>query len=547
MQRTGRKATAGLRWAVFAMVVVLVVVTLHARGWPGGFLSDDFSHLDWIHRADLEHRLGEWTLQRFWQPLASGNFAWRPLAFASYVLDWRLFGTTAAGWQATNLALHLANVALVGGLAWKWLPQATASRAAAAAISAAVLAAFPFAGEVTFWLVGRFDLLAALFALSFLATFRSGRVGAGPWRQSLRVASLIGALLAKESAMPLPFVALPIAAALAASGADVPATGGALRSVKFAVRELLPAWIAFAGYALARQLLFGTPLKVYPASTFPHSLGELLDRIAPLAAVATRQPGEYGAPWAVALALSLALVTALVVADVVRRRPSSAPLAAALLVAAVAYTIAPASSFPVASWHGDGARSFYLPWLFVALAGGMAFAPGGARRALGALLVALLLFGQQGSLRQWHEAAATMRQVQAAVPGLARHVGPDGYALILLPDQIGVAVFVRNAQGGMVSRPTQADDHLDRVAGATWGDLPTWERRFTGDEPWAPKADRPFAVADYRGVYCWNPATATLVAIDAGGAIADRHAWRDALRGNALRLGCLPGTAGSVE
>ena len=55
MQRTGRKATAGLRWAVFAMVVVLVVVTLHARGWPGGFLSDDFSHLDWIHRADLEH------------------------------------------------------------------------------------------------------------------------------------------------------------------------------------------------------------------------------------------------------------------------------------------------------------------------------------------------------------------------------------------------------------------------------------------------------------------------------------------------------------
>ena len=65
-----------------------------------------------------------------------------------------------------HLLFNLANVALVGGLAWKWLPQATASRAAAAAISAAMLAAFPFAGEVSFWLVGRFDLLAALFALS---------------------------------------------------------------------------------------------------------------------------------------------------------------------------------------------------------------------------------------------------------------------------------------------------------------------------------------------------------------------------------------------
>lgn len=547
MQRAGKATTAGLRWAVFAMVVVLVVVTLHARGWPGGFLSDDFSHLDWIYRADLEHGLGGWTLQRFWQPLASGNFAWRPLAFASYVLDWRLFGATAAGWQASNLALHLANVALVGGLAWKWLPQATASRAAVAAISAAMLAAFPFAGEVTFWLVGRFDLLAALFALSFLATFRSGHVGAGPLRQSLRVASLIGALLAKESAMPLPFVALPIAAALAASGADVPATGGALRSVKFAVRELLPAWIAFAGYALARQLLFGTPLRVYPLSTSPHGIGELFDRIAPLGAVATGQPGAYGGPWAIALALSLALVAALVVADLVRRRPPVAPLAATLLVVAAAYTIAPASSIPVASPFGDGARSLYLPWCFVALGGGIVLAPGRARRIFGAVLVALLLFGQQGSLRQWQEAAATLRQVQAAVPALARHAGPDGYALILLPDQIGVALFVRNAQGGVVSRPTQAEDHLDRVAGATWGDLPRWERRFAGDEQWTPKTDRPFTMAGFRGVYCWNPATATLVAIAAGGAIADFRAWKDALRRNAPRLGCLPGTAGSPE
>ena len=221
MHQTGKRVPAATRWAVFATVILLVVVALHARGWPGGFLSDDFSHLDWIYQADRTHGLGRWVLERFWRPLESGNFAWRPIAFASFALDWRLFGTAAAGWHVESLVLHLANVVLVGFLAWKWSPDDPGVRAAAAALSAAIFAAFPFAGEVTFWLVGRFDLLAAFFALLFLATFRSGDAAAGPLRQSLRVAFLIGALLAKESAMPLPFVALPICAALASRGEGV--------------------------------------------------------------------------------------------------------------------------------------------------------------------------------------------------------------------------------------------------------------------------------------------------------------------------------------
>ena len=545
MHQTGKRRPAGTHWAAFATIVMLVVVALHARGWPGGFLSDDFSHLDWIYQADRAHGLGRWVLERFWRPLESGNFAWRPLAFASFALDWRMFGTAAAGWHAESLVLHLANAALIGGLAWNWSPDEPGARAAAAALSSAIFAAFPFAGEVTFWLVGRFDLLAALFALLFLATFRRGGVAAGLLRQSFRVAFLIGALLAKESAMPLPFVALPICAALASGGEGFSIAHARTRRVAFAVRELLPAWIAFALYALVRLILFGTPLKVYPASTFPRDIGEWVDRMAPLASVATEQPGAYGGAWALALAGALALIAALAVADAVGRRTRTRLLTAALLVSAVVYTIAPASSFPVASLQGDGARSFYLPWLFVALAAGMALAPGRARRALGVGLVVLLLIGQQGSLRQWHEAAATMRQVQAALPALAARVGPEGYALVLLPDQIRVAPFARNAQGGLASRPTQAEDHLDRVAGATWQNLPEWERLFAGGGHHALKPDKSFTMAGFRGVHCWNPATATLVAIDAGGEIADFRAWENAIAANIPRAGCLPGTAGA--
>lgn len=545
MHQAGKRVPAGTRWAVFATGILLVVVALHARGWPGGFLSDDFSHLDWIYQADRAHGLGRWVLQRFWRPLESGNFAWRPIAFASFALDWRLFGIAAAGWHAVSLALHLANVVLVGFLAWKWSPDDAGARAAAAALSAAIFATFPFAGEVTFWLVGRFDLLAALFALLFLATFRSGDAAAGPLRQSLRVAFMIGALLAKESAMPLPFVTLPICAALASRGEGVYVARGRARSVLFAVRELLPAWIAFALYALARWMLFGTPLKVYPASTFPRGIGEWIDRMAPLASVATEQPGQYGDAWALALAAALALIAALVLADAVGRRTRTRLLAVALLASAVIYAIAPASSFPVASWQGDGARSFYLPWLSVALVAGTALAPGRARRALGVGLVVLLLIGQQGSLRQWHEAAGAMRQVQAALPALAARVGADGYALVLLPDQVRVVPFARNAQGGLASRPTQADDHLDRLAGATWRDLPVWHRRFTGGEHADFNPDKSFTIAGFRGVHCWSPAQATLVAIDDGGRIADLHAWENALRADIPRAGCLPGTAGA--
>src|SRR5262249_37394552 len=63
-----------------AGLVFAVTLWLIARGAGGAFLSDDFSHLAAIFNADDRGRLSAWTLARFYEPLGSGNFAYRPIA-----------------------------------------------------------------------------------------------------------------------------------------------------------------------------------------------------------------------------------------------------------------------------------------------------------------------------------------------------------------------------------------------------------------------------------------------------------------------------------
>src|SRR5205085_5094662 len=112
--------------------------------------------------------LTSWLVERFYRPLGNATFAYRPLAFASYVGDWLLYGARATGWHVTNLLLHLANSAGVGLLVSRWLCLEERRYIGAALLGACVMATYPFAGEVTFWPVGRFDLLACGFSILYL-------------------------------------------------------------------------------------------------------------------------------------------------------------------------------------------------------------------------------------------------------------------------------------------------------------------------------------------------------------------------------------------
>ena len=103
-------------WNIAGILALLAVATagvLHLRGFGGAFLSDDYGYLHVIAHADREHHLAQWVLARFVEPVAAGNFAYRPITALTWALDWRVSGPWAAGWRLQSLALHLASAAAV--------------------------------------------------------------------------------------------------------------------------------------------------------------------------------------------------------------------------------------------------------------------------------------------------------------------------------------------------------------------------------------------------------------------------------------------------
>ena len=288
---------------ILAALAVATTIVLHVRGFAGAFLSDDFGYLHVIAHADREQLLAKWVFTRFVEPLGAGNFAYRPIAAVTWAIDWRVFGTWAAGWRMHSLALHLANAALVYCIASRWIFGRMRLHGAAM-LPAVLFAVFPFAGETTFWPAARADVLAALFSLLFLATLDGGPRVAGVYRQAIRVTLVCAALLSKESALPLAGVALLVDLALRASREGPPFRSQFAAYLRFATLDLAPSWLAFAAYVAWRSVLFGTPLKVYPQSTLPANPGDYLERLASYGGLFARQPG-IDPPWLWALVAGL--------------------------------------------------------------------------------------------------------------------------------------------------------------------------------------------------------------------------------------------------
>lgn len=181
------------RWATAA---VLAVVTLLAYlpALRGGFIWDDdkFLTLNPLIKAPD-------GLHRFWFTTQPDDY-W-PVTSTSLWIEWRLWGPNPAGYHATNVALHLAEVLLL----WKILRRLEIP---GAALGALLFAVHPLNVESVAWIAQRKNLMAMLFyELSILAFLRPGR-GAG-WT-GLSLISFVLALLSKGSVAPLPLVLLGI-------------------------------------------------------------------------------------------------------------------------------------------------------------------------------------------------------------------------------------------------------------------------------------------------------------------------------------------------
>ena len=532
LPRSDRGGAAFVALALLALAAVAIWIA----NLGGTFLSDDFAHLAVIHGAHERSALGAWVVARFFEPLGNGTFAYRPLAFATYALDWTFYGTDAVGWRLTSVLLFAANALAAGLLVHRWLAAHAPQPRFAAAFGGLLLAAYPFAGEISYWLVGRFDLLACLFSLLFLLSLPLHRPSTTR-EHALRLAFLACALWSKESVLPLPAIATLIVFSAAATG--IHAGAAMSKAARTTVRELAPSWLLLGAYLVWRYALFGSFLKVYRESTPPRALEDVWIRLSGLRDIVLANAGAHAHALTLAAA---ALIAVIVVANLRgprdagdRRRALVPPLVAGVAL----YIVAPALSFPVSSASGEGARHFYMAWLYVSLLGAMLVGWSRGARPLGVALLALLLVAQANSLRQWHSAGSVMADVVAGVGRVATTVPEDRYALLLLPDHIGVALFARTAQASIVGPPMQSRDYLPRMAPMLGIDFGHWSTLIADGEVARLKSAAAFDPVNFVGLFCWNPARRSFVPLTDGSLAREPARWEAAARANFAPAGCV--------
>jgi len=122
---------------------------------------------------------------------------YRPLTVFTYALNYRASGLSAAAFHATNVALHAATALVLFLFAGELLGSAAAAFAAAS-----IFAVHPIHVEAVAGIVGRAEILVALFALAALWVGRKPSVAAAAGAGLLYLL----ALFSKESAVTLPLL-----------------------------------------------------------------------------------------------------------------------------------------------------------------------------------------------------------------------------------------------------------------------------------------------------------------------------------------------------
>jgi hypothetical protein len=533
------------RATVFLLFIAIAVcVAIHLRAIGGDFLSDDFAHASWVAEAQSKGELFNWLVSRLYLPLGSGNYAYRPVVFASYALDWVIYGTNAAGWHLTNLVIHLINGALIFVFGLRLAARAGIGDARSTAFAvAALFLAIPFAGESTFWPVGRFDLLACMFSLGFLLLL----LGAHP-RLSLQrtlgaLVCLLLALLSKESAMPMLAVGFALLFALNLAdqrsknqnfGATLAATAKASLSFYWPVIALAVAYFAW------RNFLFGSPWKVFPNSHFPANVDEFIARVVVLKQVFIYPYGQHAVLWWSLIALGVAFWLVGLRGATKRASFLAIILAITLFGCFLVYLLAPATSFPVASDNGEGIRNLYFPWAMFSLAMGFAIAHHRSRVALLCGLLVIAFWGQWRLVTLWQDSAAEMLRVTKAIPALANEIDDQRYALIMLPDYLTVVPFVRNAQGAVVMPPRQPISYLTKMAAMSPLQFAEWESHFSDNT--IGQVRGPGVVFDraaFHGVYCWLPLSGRFQLLAAKPQVNDAKTWEAETMKEAKQKNCL--------
>ncbi len=244
---------------VSALVVALLAVVVYANSLSNGFAYDD----DFIIKMrGLVHGLGsfpELLTVPYWPP---GFFAglYRPLLLLSFAVDWAIWDGDPFGFHLVNVALHVVASVLVLVFLRRLFPWW------AALVGALIFAAHAVHTEAVANIVGRGELLVAIFALVACLIYMRG---AGRGHLSAGTVALIAtcfflASLTKELGVVIPGLLLATDLPLVARR-----RAGDLRTF---VRIRLPLFVTLAAVLAlvfaARWLALGIPLESQPDRLF---------------------------------------------------------------------------------------------------------------------------------------------------------------------------------------------------------------------------------------------------------------------------------------
>jgi hypothetical protein len=180
-------------WLAAAAAVIVYLPALGNR-----FALDDGSI---VERNPAAHSVGA-ALRAFdhsYWPAENGAGQWRPLVILSFAADWQLSRGSPAWLHAGNVLWHAAASALLVPVLALYVPEA------AALAGGLLFAVHPVHVEAVANLVGRAELMAAVFLLSAILIGRRirrrVREGRATWPAELALlAAVAGALLSKEHA-----------------------------------------------------------------------------------------------------------------------------------------------------------------------------------------------------------------------------------------------------------------------------------------------------------------------------------------------------------
>jgi hypothetical protein len=407
------------------------------------FLSDDFAQVGKVLAGDLSVVWGK----------EHGGF-FRPVFVFSYLIDTRIWGANPLGFHLTNVIFHSLNAFLTFKLARRMIENLTLTTEVKEAISIGAGTLFllhPSHTEAVSWISGRADVMATFFCLTSLLWYLAYARSKRGLQLLLSLSCFTLALLAKESAICLPFLVVVTGLLMRQAGQDWKTRGQFLKVIALYVFVLL-VFVAVrsvfigslvGGYGVSQHLNFS------PRWLRDRLLEASVRSILPTLPIVLSRFLFKPLQSPVFILFSLAFVGFVAAVIVFRRRRyvlserKEQNRFLVVLVTLFLVSLLPAINLRLSLYQTLGERFLYLPSVFSCLliAYLLAILLRNTRLWLLATICILGFYSVRlhQTNRSWREAAALSRSIKDELVEASTH---DRLVIINAPDNLrGVPVF----------------------------------------------------------------------------------------------------------